>query len=153
MALFRVAAAVQDGVPDEDERPLLEGLSDDGVGAFDRSEWDFKMTEFALGRDDGRGVDDNGKDVSIVVVRETQKEEARLCGNRDAYFVGKFQAAAAFPCFFDDKDLDESAKVNAFGGVEHAVVDDVTAHDLFPCRGEGRFSELFTAMIGKPVKH
>jgi len=38
MALFRVAAAVQDGVPDEDERPLLEGLSDDRVGDLDRSE-------------------------------------------------------------------------------------------------------------------
>ena len=97
MALFRVAAAMQDGVPDEDDRPLLEGLSDDGVGAFDRSKRDFKMTEFALGRDDGRRVDDYGKDVSVVVVRETQKEEAGLGGNRDADFVGEFEAAAAFP--------------------------------------------------------
>ncbi len=95
MALFRVAAAVQDGVPDEDERPLLEGLSDDGVGDFDRSERDFKMADFSLGRDDGRGVDENGKDVSVVVVRETQKEKARLGGDGDADFVGEFEAAAA----------------------------------------------------------
>ena len=117
MALFRVAAAVQDGVPDEDDRPLLEGLSDDGVGAFDRGERDFKVTEFALGRDDGGGVDENGKDVSVVVMRETQKEEARLGGNRDADFVGEFEAAAAFPCLFGEENLDEGAQVNAFGGV------------------------------------
>jgi hypothetical protein len=153
MALFRVTAAVQDRVPDEDERPLLEGLSNDGVGHFNWRERDFKMADCSLGRDDGRGVDNNGKDVSVIVVRETQKEEARLGGNCDADFVSEFEAAAAFPCLFGDEDLDEGVQVHVLGGVEHAVVGDVAVHDLFPCSGEGCLRELFTTMIGQPVKH
>ena len=111
------------------------------------------MADSSLGRDDGRGVDDNGNDVSVVVVRESQKEKARLGGDGDADLVGELQAAAPFPRFFGDKDLDEGAKVDLFGSVEHAVVNDITAHDLFPLRGEGCFGEFFPAMIGKPVKH
>jgi hypothetical protein len=153
VALFRVAAAMQDGVPNEDERALPEGLSDDGVGDFERSERDFKMADFSPGWDDGRWVDDDGKDISVEVVRETQEEQAGLGGDGDADLVGELKAARPFPSLFREKDLDEGVQVRTFCGIEHTVVDDVAPHDLFPFGGEGRFGEFFAAMIREPVEH
>ena len=95
MALFRMAAAVQDRVPYEDEWPLLEGLSGDGVGDFEGSERDFEIADSSLRRYDGRGVDENGKDVSVVVVRKTQQKKERQGRDGDADFVGEFETAAA----------------------------------------------------------
>ena len=56
MTLLRVAAAVEDGIPDKDDRSLLEGLSDNGMGGFDGGMSNFEMSELSLGGNDCRGI-------------------------------------------------------------------------------------------------
>ena len=60
MTLLRVAARAQDGIPYKDERPLLEGLSDNGMGDVGGGKSNFEMTELSLGGNDSRGVDQDG---------------------------------------------------------------------------------------------
>ena len=99
MTLLRVATGVQDGVPYKDERPLLEGLSDNGVGDVCGGKSNFKMTKRSLGGNDGRGVDQDGQDVPVKFMRQAEKKEACLGGYRHTDFVGQFKPAATFPCF------------------------------------------------------
>ena len=84
---------------------------------------------------------------------QTEKKEACLSGYGHPDFIGQFKPAATFPIFFSNEYLDEGFQVSLLGGIEHAIVGDVAADDPFPYRREGRFRELFAAMIGKPVKH
>jgi len=44
MALFRMAAVAQNGIPDKNDRTLLKGLSDNGMGGFYGGKSNFKMT-------------------------------------------------------------------------------------------------------------
>jgi hypothetical protein len=86
-------------------------------------------------------------------MRQTEKKKARLGRYGHPDFVGQFKPAATFPIFFSNEYLDEGFQVSFLSGIEHAIVGDIPANDLFPCSGKGRFSEFFAAMIGKPVKH
>ena len=60
MTLFRVATSVEDSIPYKDDRPLLEGLSDNGMRGFDGGKGNFKMTELSFRGNDGRGINQNG---------------------------------------------------------------------------------------------
>jgi len=75
------------------------------------------MADSSLGRDYGGGVDDNGNDVSVVVVRRVLKEKARLGGDGDANLVVSSRPPLPSHVFSADKDLDEGTKVDAFGSV------------------------------------
>jgi len=153
MTLLRVATGVQDGVPYKDERPLLEGLSDNGVGDVCGGKSNFKMTKRSLGGNDGRGVDQDGQDVPVKFMRQAEKKEACLGGYRHTDFVGQFKPAATFPMFFSKEYLDEGFQSSLLSGIEHAIVGDVTADDLFPCGGKGHFGKFPVTEIGKPLKH
>lgn len=84
---------------------------------------------------------------------QTKKKETCLGGNGHPDFIGQFKPAATFPIFFSNEYLDEGFQLSLLSVTEHAIVGDITADDLFPCRGKGHFSKLLAAVIGKPFKH
>src|SRR5664280_295533 len=105
-----MATTMQRRIPDYNDRPLLKSLPDNGVGIFYWCKRRFKKTGFTLWWNNCRRIDDDRFNVLIVVVRQVQKQEARLSGNGDADFIGKCKPAAALPVLFGDKDLDQHAQ-------------------------------------------
>ena len=77
---------MQSCIPNENERPLPESLSDNGVGNVYWLENIFKIAGFALGRDNSGRINNYGFDIFIVIVGKTEKKEARLSGDGDADF-------------------------------------------------------------------
>src|SRR5674536_157137 len=148
-----MAAAMQRRIPNDNDRPLVTSLPDNGVSFFYRCKRRFKKTGFTLGRNHCRRIDDDRFNVLIVVVRQVQKQEARLSGNGDADFIGKCKPAAALPVLFGDKDLNQRAQMSTLSIFQHAVMGDVMFNDLFPVGRKWNCCEFFTAIIGKPLKH
>ena len=84
---------------------------------------------------------------------KTEKKEACLGGYGHPDFVGQFKPAATFPFFFGNEYLDEGFELSLLSGIEHAIMGDVTADDLFPRNGKGNFRKFLATDIGKPLKH
>jgi hypothetical protein len=129
---LRMAAAAQGCIPDNYYRSLLERLPDNGMLKLHWCETIFKETWFALRRNNGRGVDNDGFDIPVVVVGQAQKEQTGLSGDRDTDLVGKFQSTSSLPIFFGDKHLDQGTQVTALGIFQPAVVGNVTADYVLP---------------------
>ena len=143
---------MQRRIPNDNDRPLLKGLSDNGVGIFDGRKSSFKKTELVLRWHHGGWIDDDRFDVLIVIVRQAKKEETRLSRDGKSDFVGKFQPAASFPILFGNKDLDKLAQMSTFGIVQHAVMGNITLYDIFPVGRKWLLYDFFPATIGKPAK-
>jgi len=143
---------MQRRVPNDNDRALLKGLPDNGMGSFYRRKSSFKKTEFTLWWKHGGWIDYDCFDILIVIVRQAKKKEARLSRDGDADFVGKFQPTTSFPILFGNKDLDESAQVRTFTLVQHAVMGNITLDDIFPCGRKWCLQEFLPATIGKPAK-
>jgi hypothetical protein len=88
---------------------LQECLPDDRTTEFYRCQRIFKKTKLALRRNHRGGIDNNGFDILIIVVGQTQKKQTGLGGDGNAYFIGKYKSAGAFPIFFGDENLDQFA--------------------------------------------
>ena len=153
MAPFGMAASMQRRVPNDNDRALLKGLPNNGMGSFYGRKSSFKKTEFTLWWKHGGWIDYDCFDILIVIVRQAKKKEARLSRDGNADFVGKFQPAASFPILFGDKDLDKLTQMSAFSIVQHAVMGNITVQDIFPCGRKWLLYEFFPATIGKPAKH
>jgi hypothetical protein len=145
-------AAPQGGVPDDNDRALLESLPENGMLELERPRWGFKEAGLSLRRHDGGWIDDDGFHILIEIVGQPQQKQAGLGGDGDPDLVGQLQPARALPVLFGDKDLDQSAQVIALGLFQHAEMGDILADDGFPFGRERLLGELLAAMIALGIK-
>src|SRR5208337_1090080 len=104
-----MAAALQRGIPNNDDRSLPEGLPYNRMAKFYWCLRILKKTKFTLGRNHSGGIDNDGFDILIIIVRQPQQKQTCLGGNGNADFISKYKPAGAFPIFFDDENLDQLA--------------------------------------------
>jgi len=153
MTLIWVARPVEDGVPDEDNRPLGEGLAKDGNGGIDRTAYVLEHPRMVFRRHDSGGVDEDRLHVSIVVMGESQLKQTGLRRNRDAYLVGEVEAATTLPVLLLQEDLHCRMEFSPLSVVEQAVVGQVRTHEGLPFGGKRALSHLGAATVAKPVEH
>ena len=140
-------AAPQGGVPDDNNRALLESLPENGMLELERCRWGFKEAGLSLRRHDGGWIDDDGFHILIEIVGQPQQEQAGLGGDGDSDLVGQRPFARALPVLFGDKDLVQSAQVIARGLFQHAEMGDIFVDDGVPFGREGLLGELPAAII------
>lgn len=102
---FGIAAATQGSIPDDNYRPILECLADDGMGDFGGCDCIIKETRPALRGNNRRRINNDGFNIPIIIMGQSKKKQTSLCRNRYANFICKFQSAGSNPIFLSDKDL------------------------------------------------
>ena len=137
MTLLGVARPMEDRVPNKDHRALGESLAQDGdVVSLYQAAHALEYTGVAFGRHYGGGVDEDRLHVAIVVVGESQLQQARLGCDSYTDLVGKLEAATPFPVLLLQENLHRRVQLGALSVVKHAVVGHVRAHEGLPLGGE-----------------
>lgn len=129
-----IGRAVPRRIPRQDERPQMTAcVSEPSLGTF----LPYSSTDVPLlvGRVSG-GIDEDRRQLGVVVSVAVEKKEARLRGDCDSHFIGELESATPFEIFFIEKNLNVAEQLRAIVSAQPAENRNISFEELFPFRGE-----------------